>query len=1156
MTGISELIFLDRYAQKDPERRIQKGDTVVALVKDDPQFPQKGVGVVEKVDGENITVRLKDTGEVIVQHISKMEKPIELKPWDMWDRMAKGAAVIESPDRKAEMEERFRNILDNFRFSPGGRINVFLGTDQNLTAYNCYVIPIRDCETGETDSREAIIKTLGNMVELMARGGGVGINLSTLRPRLAPVAGVNGRSSGSVSWGGLFSFATGLVEQGGSRRGALMLILNDWHPDILEFVEVKRDMAAMTNANISVGVSNAFVEAVKNDGDWDLVFPDTSNEYYSEFWDGDIKRWKEIGGEVRVYKTIKARDLWNRMMESAWLSAEPGVVFLERMNDMSNSWYFETIHATNPCVTGDTLISTTSGLRSAASLHATGETVKVITDSRLTRDRRVQGSHVFSTGVKPVSLLTTREGLQLRLTDDHKVLTERGWVEAKALKKGDKLFVGDYGKGFGPHGSFQEGMLYGWLVGDGTTGGDRPYLSFFGEKRQLATSFASFAEEVFGKALNVGEIDDRDESRICSTCFRNLADQCKNESGDLIVPDVVMRGSASMQRGFLKGLFSADGHVENYARQRKAVVLSSISLPLLSGVQQCLLNLGIYGRIYKNRKSAGRVLLPDGKGGMKKYRRQALHDLRITKDNILRFSKEVGFALPSKRFKLDDLIDGHVRGPKREKFLATFESLTPDGEEEVYDLTVPGVHAFVANGLVVHNCAEQALPPWGVCNLGHINLSRFVTGPIGKGQFEWKELETVIQDGVRFLDNIIDITPYFVEENKIVQMNQRRIGMGTMGLGEALVRLGLRYGSDEAIDFVHELYQVIANTAYQASATLAYEKGSFPKFEKGKFLQGRFVQRLNDTTLETIEKYGMRNVALLTQAPTGSTGTMIGTSTGIEPYYSWTYWRKGRLGTNEVREKIVDEYFSENPHLEKEISNLPDYFVTAMELTPQEHLKMQAAIQQWTDSSISKTINLPKDYPLEACKELYIQAYDLGCKGVTIYRDGCRDEQVLSVDTEKGAEPPSTPWTSRPEVLMGATHEYATPVGKAFITINQLGDRLVEVFLNIGKAGSDVAAMSEALGRLSTLFLKYAALEEEAKLQLLVDHLSDIGGSNSMGMGPNRILSLPDAMSKVFKSYLGHGAKVESDLCPSCGQASLIHKEGCYGCDNCGFSRC
>lgn len=801
MTGISELIFLDRYAQKDPERRIQEGDTVVALVKDDPQFPQKGVGVVEKVDGENITVRLKDTGEVIVQHISKMEKPIELKPCDMWDRMAKAAAAIESPDRKAEMEERFRNILDNFRFSPGGRINVFLGTDQNLTAYNCYVIPIRDCETGETDSREAIIKTLGNMVELMARGGGVGINLSTLRPRLAPVAGVNGRSSGSVSWGGLFSFATGLVEQGGSRRGALMLILNDWHPDILEFVEAKRDMGAMTNANISVGVSNAFIEAVKNDEDWDLVFPDTSNEYYSEFWDGDIKRWKEIGGEVRVYKTIKARDLWDKMMESAWLSAEPGVVFLERMNDMSNSWYFETIHATNPC-------------------------------------------------------------------------------------------------------------------------------------------------------------------------------------------------------------------------------------------------------------------------------------------------------------------------------------------------------------------AEQPLPPWGVCNLGHINLSRFVTGPIGKGQFEWEELETVIRDSVRFLDNIIDITPYFLEENKIVQMNQRRIGLGTMGLGEALIRLGLRYGSDEAIDFVHKLYQVIANTAYQASATLAYEKGSFPKFEKEKFLQGKFVQRLNDTTLKMIEKYGMRNVALLTQAPTGSTGTMIGTSTGIEPYYSWTYWRKGRLGTNEVREKIVDEYFSENPHLEKEISNLPDYFVTAMELTPQEHLKMQAAIQQWTDSSISKTINLPKDYPLEACKELYIQAYDLGCKGVTIYRDGSRDEQVLSVDTKKEAEPPSTPWTSRPKVLMGATHEYATPVGKAFITINRLEDRLVEVFLNIGKAGSDVAAMSEALGRLTTLFLKYAALEEEAKLQLLVDHLSDIGGSNSIGMGPNRILSLPDAMSKVFKSYLGREAKGESDLCPSCGQASLIHKEGCYGCDNCGFSRC
>src|SRR5690606_10917642 len=184
----------------------------------------------------------------------------------------------------------------------------------------------------------------------MARGGGVGIDLPSLRPRLAYVEGVNGRRSGSVSWGGLFSFATGLVEQGGSRRGALMLILDDWHPDVLEFINAKRDMGAITNANISVAVSHRFMDAVEKDLEWELVFPDTSDPDYDALWDGNLRRWRdELKKPVKVFQTVRARDMWNTIMESAWMSAEPGVVFLERMNDDSNSWYFEDLISTNPC---------------------------------------------------------------------------------------------------------------------------------------------------------------------------------------------------------------------------------------------------------------------------------------------------------------------------------------------------------------------------------------------------------------------------------------------------------------------------------------------------------------------------------------------------------------------------------------------------------------------------------------------------------------------------------------------------------------------------------------------------------------------------------------------------------------------------------------
>ncbi|MDU2243176.1 MAG: ribonucleoside-diphosphate reductase, adenosylcobalamin-dependent, partial [Paenibacillus sp.] len=244
LEGLSEKIFLDRYAWKDADPSHAKvGDVVLVLTKDDPKFPTKEVGEVVARKGRTVTVKTR-RGELVESDVEKLTLNIEKTPEEMWDRLAQAmASVEETPELQKEWQEKFRYILDDWKLVPGGRIAAGAGASDELTLFNCYVIP------SPKDSRGGIMETLSEMTEIMARGGGVGINLSSLRPRRAVVKGVNGSSSGAVSWGGLFSYTTGLIEQGGSRRGALMLMINDWHPDVLDFITVKQTMGQVTNAN-------------------------------------------------------------------------------------------------------------------------------------------------------------------------------------------------------------------------------------------------------------------------------------------------------------------------------------------------------------------------------------------------------------------------------------------------------------------------------------------------------------------------------------------------------------------------------------------------------------------------------------------------------------------------------------------------------------------------------------------------------------------------------------------------------------------------------------------------------------------------------------------------------------------------------------------
>lgn len=795
----------------------------------------------------------------------KAGNPIESTPEEMWRRIARGVASSEKTVKlKKNWEEKFYDAMTDFKFIPGGRILSGAGTGYKVTYYNCFVIP------SPKDSRGGILETLKQMVEIMARGGGVGINLSSLRPRGTRVKKVNGFSSGPCNWAELFSVATkDIIQQGGTRRGALMLMLWDWHPDIEEFITVKQDLSRINGANLSVCVSDSFMDAVKADADWNLYFPDNADPDYDAKWDGIMAHWLALGKQPKVYKTIKARSLWNLICEAAWRSAEPGLVFMERYNKEHSNYYFNYINCVNPC-------------------------------------------------------------------------------------------------------------------------------------------------------------------------------------------------------------------------------------------------------------------------------------------------------------------------------------------------------------------GEEGLPAWGVCNLSSINLAALVNE---KGEMDFAELARIAQISVRFQDNIIDQDVYVFPGIRETQLNgERRIGLGTMGLGDALIKMRLRYGSQESLPVIEKIYQTIRDAAFAASIETAREKGSFPKFEVKKYTQGQFIQRLPEKLRDGIKKHGIRNSVILMQAPTGSTSLLSGVSSGIEPVYEFEFIRRDRLGVHTLRHPLYDEWFAKfkSDHgREPKLAERPPYFVSANDLTPEDHVRVQAAIQKYVDASISKTVNAPNAHTVADVQKLYMMAYDLGCKGVTYMRDGSRAGVLERMPEKKAAAPIATngefkplaplpiPLVKpRPMVVHGSTYKMETPVGKAYVTVNSNGEgreNPFEVFVTVGKAGSDVQAMADGMGRLISLVLRMASpLSEQERVKQVIHQLSGIGGSRHVGFGERRVRSLPDAIGKVLTEHIkagenaalptnghtiptngqtqagnGHTVVVaetegekpitpapgqqalftkvpgkEFDLCPSCGQALLAHEEGCKKCYGCGYSEC
>ncbi len=701
----------------------------------------------------------------------KKGNPLEKSPEAMWRRVASGIAKAEKDSKKREFfEQKFYKAMEDFKFVPGGRVLAGAGTGYEVTFYNCFVIP------SPKDSRDGILDTLKQMVEIMARGGGVGINLSSLRPRGSRVRKVNGFSSGPCNWAELFSVATkDIIQQGGTRRGALMLMLWDWHPDIEEFITVKQDLSRINGANLSVCASDKFMNAVKNNSDWDLVFPDITDPEYDEKWDGILDHWLKMGKKVKKVKTVKARYLWDLICTAAWRSAEPGLVFMERYNKWYNNWYWNYVNCVNPCVTADTRVSTTEGIRSIRELYEEGLPFKVVVNGK-----DYLSTHVKKTGVKPVYRLKTHEGYELRLTADHKVFTSNGKKEAISLKVGEKILLST-GGAFGVKGTLEEGRVLGWLVGDGAMKKDVATLFFYRkEKQELAPRFALMVEKMIDGEQIVARpypiapqyIEVENKAVVESVRLWRIANRYGiSHENKYVVPEKIFQGSEEMQRGFLQGLFSSDGSVQGTLQKGVSVRLTSVSKDLLINVQRILLNFGIVSKLYQNRRKQQDRSLPDGKGGSKIYTCKAYHELVIAKSSLYKFAALIGFLQEEKQEKLRTLLSLYARGPYSQPFTATFTSLESDGVEEVFDITVSDIHRFSANGLIVSNCGEEGLPAWGVCNLASLNLSAFVKDyDVDKaGKFDYKSLAEHARIAVRFQDDVVDADQYIYPEIEKMQ---------------------------------------------------------------------------------------------------------------------------------------------------------------------------------------------------------------------------------------------------------------------------------------------------------------------------------------------------------------------------------------------------
>jgi ribonucleoside-diphosphate reductase alpha chain len=861
-----------------------------------------------------------------------------------------------------------------------------------------------------------------------------GFAFSDLRHQGAEVHSTGKDASGPVSFMKVFNAATDSIKQGGVRRGANMGVLRVDHPDVFHFMSCKKELDAenralwnrfsdtgrytevelahlkqellqtqINNFNISVGVTDEFMRAVRDGSDFSLLDPRTK----------------------AVVKTVPAREIWDAIVEGAWQNGEPGVLFLDHpeVNPLPG---LGPIAATNPCVTADTWVFTSQGARRVREL--VGVPFEAVVDGRAYPS---SPGGFFFTGNKAVFRVKTSRGYELDATADHPLLVDRDgtrvWTKVGELAVGDTLVLHDHADAaWKGSGSFAQGRLLGTLLGDGQlhVEGADAFRFRTGTAALTDDSSGARARRAMGGA-------DAQRAVVAATTRSNAAAELAELAHAygmvreaLQVTDEIESASSDFIRGFLQSWFDADGSVQGDLHDGGSVRLVASSDADLAIAQRMLARLGVVSTLFRERSAGpGRIY----------------HKLVISRRDMVRFAKRVGFGDGPKQRRLLAIIDTRAAGFE-DRHRTDVVAIEPLGVSPVFDCTIPGVHAFDANGLYAHNCGEQFLHGYDSCNLGSINVGHFYDA--GTKDVDWDRLAQTTAVALRFLDNVIDANIYPIDEIREMVTNNRRVGLGIMGFADLLIQLQIAYGSPEAVAFAGKLMAFIQARAQDTSETLARERGDFPN---------------KHLSIWAGDSRPRRNAALLSIAPTGTISMIAGCSFGCEPYFGMAYTKhvmKDSEGRPQHLYYIVplfeeiskDEGFfseellgriEENRGSLKGIAGVPqhwqDVFTVAADVTVEQHIDMLAAFQKSTDNAVSKTINAPNNDSRENVSRAIFRAYEAGCKGFTYYRDGSRTEQVVTFSKDgdlaggnRDVAPAADPKPALAQAAAAAEHTTAT----------------------------------------------------------------------------------------------------------------------------------
>ena len=906
------------------------------------------------------------------QKIAKDRYFINGETWE--DCCRRVSSVISSCEisNKEKIKENFFDIIYNMDFMCAGRILRNSGRPKG-SLFNCYHL-------GINDSIEEIGECLKNCLILWATGGGVGVNFTPLRPKNDPILGKGGTSSGLVSFLEAFDRVADTIESGGSRRAAAIAHVDISHPEIIDFIDSKLTHGKLSHFNISVMINNEFLEAVEKDDNWTFKF------------------------KQKNYNTVKARDIWDKIVTNMLNCAEPGLINTSNFMK-NNSYYFAPVTGCNPCISKGTLISTTEGLIPVEDLC--NKEFTIVTDLRSINQHGSfsEKARCWYSGKKPVYKITLKNNQSISLTDNHKVFVRNNdlveKVEVGKLKVNDTMMVQNT---ISPHfisnnidrSDFENGLLVGWSLGDGWISScykdikldrlafgfivgyeDEEAKSFIKKKINEIKATSELPIDWLNSSGGAKSFEMQTSSKEVQKFFEKYGYKTKQDNKT--IPDEILTQSHSFKRGFLAGLFSADGACESYRNiNNTRISLSSSRKHIIERVQILLNEFGVVSRFGSNIRKCNL----DNK-------LHTIYNLTICRSfDCVKFMSEIGFHLSNKK-QLSGLNFPESKWKMKNDGQFEIKKIEYIGEDDVYDINTDITHSLIANGILIGNCGEAILSPNEACDLGSLVLPNFITGSVNTN---WKKLEQTIRTAVRFLDNVIEINKYDLKEIDIKVHDIRRIGIGVIGLAEYLFAKNFRYGSEKAVSEVERLMRFIRDSAYQASVELAIEKGAFPKFEPINYGKASFIRKLPAQLRMDIKKYGIRNCTLISLAPTGTISLIAEKTSGIEPLFAKAYRRNDRVGE---RVYIHPKY--------KELINskeeIPEWFVDAFDLDPEDHFEIQVACQKYCDAAVSKTINLPENTTKEQLNDLLLE-YGKDLKGVTVYRDKSRSGQILNRMTD------------------------------------------------------------------------------------------------------------------------------------------------------------